>query len=147
MKQTPNWEELVELARDGQLYPLHHALNDLSAQLKAFERRKVEAVDLPECVLQFLRDQLAPSGKPGMPERSEWELFVIKSGFEQLRDLLQIAKKTGATDAKGAVLSEVKGVTPTERALDVIGENLSLSPHSVRDIVYHDRKKTKKSKG
>lgn len=133
------WPPLVEAARQGRTDSLFFALNKAMQELERTLGRKPTLEDWPPCVLEFVRESMAPTGRRGRPpKRSSWELYVWRSLCEQHRWLYAFGKKyADAVDEKGAPLHE----QPANAALERLSAMLGVSEGVARDIVYPGRGK------
>lgn len=132
------WPPLIEEARQGRNDSLFFALNQAMQELQHTLGRKITLEDWPPCVLAFVRESMAPTGRRGRRAHSPWYRYVVKTLYEQHRLLYAIGKKyADAVDEKGRPLLE----QPATAALGTLSDMLNKSPEAVLDIVYPDRGK------
>lgn len=151
---NPDFESLVELAMDGNPFPLQDALRRLSAR----RRRKLTYDEYPECVRAMFAT-FAPFAQPnGMPKRGRalkdpeqerlrliyrsWVESLIRESYEEKLQLYQWARMDGYRERVGntSIMIDVEG-KPSARALEEIGEEFGVGPDAIKKMLRKANKK------
>ena len=132
-KSTPDWQALADEARQGRPGALAHYVHKLRFP-------PGRQLILPEPVFKYFREIVGKTGKVGRPARSDYERYVIREFYYQVRKQYAFAKRTGAITEQGDPLLD----QPSDVALRSVAEFLKISEHGARSVIYGERGKRRK---
>lgn len=151
----PDFNKLVKLALEGNPAPLHHALSDISARIKAFERRDMAKDDYPPIVLEMFRAFAEVAQPNGMPKRGQpskeklgiisayraWLRYTVQGNYENKRLMAQISKEVDGQEIINGHCFPMPAMKPSDIAIEEISGEFGVSEGAIFDLIYPDRRK------